>query len=67
LVKILLKKSLTSPQSAAELKFIPGAEICSTKDDFCFHILGYGIDVTNKQHFYTFIILAVQKPLIMLQ
>lgn len=34
---------------AAGLKFIPGAEICSTKDDFCFHILGYGIDVTNKQ------------------
>ena len=34
---------------AAELKFIPGAEICSTKDDFCFHILGYGIDVTNKR------------------
>ena len=24
---------------AAGLKFIPGAEICSTKDDFCFHIL----------------------------
>lgn len=34
---------------AAELKFIPGAEICSTKDDFCFHILGYGINVTNKR------------------
>ena len=34
---------------AAELKFIPGTEICSTKDDFCFHILGYGIDVTNKR------------------
>ena len=34
---------------AAGLKFIPGAEICSTKDDFCFHILGYGIDVTNKR------------------
>lgn len=35
--------------AAAGLKFIPGAEICSTKDDFCFHILGYGIDVTNKR------------------
>ena len=34
---------------AAGLKFIPGAEICSTKDDFCFHILGYGINVTNKR------------------
>lgn len=33
----------------AGLKFITGAEICSTKDDFCFHILGYNIDVSNKQ------------------
>lgn len=33
----------------AGLKFITGTEICSTKDDFCFHILGYGIDINNKQ------------------
>lgn len=32
----------------AGLKFLPGAEICSTKDDFCFHILGYGIDIYDK-------------------
>lgn len=33
---------------AAGLKFIEGTEICSTKDEFCFHILGYGIDIENK-------------------
>lgn len=27
---------------------LPGAEICSTKGDLSFHILGYGIDITNK-------------------
>ena len=32
----------------AGLKFLPAAEICSTKNDICFHILGYGIDITNK-------------------
>ena len=32
----------------AGLKFIPAAEICSTKNDISFHILGYGIDITNK-------------------
>lgn len=35
--------------AAAGLKFIPGAEICSTKDDFCFHILGYGIDAHKQR------------------
>lgn len=33
---------------AAGLKFLPAAEICSTKEDLSFHILGYGIDITNK-------------------
>lgn len=32
----------------AGLKFLPAAEICSTKGDFSFHILGYGIDIENK-------------------
>ena len=32
----------------AGLKFLPAAEICSTKNDICFHILGYGIDIANK-------------------
>lgn len=32
----------------AGLKFLPAAEICSTKGDFSFHILGYGIDIDNK-------------------
>lgn len=32
----------------AGLKFLPAAEICSTKADLSFHILGYGIDITNK-------------------
>ena len=32
---------------AAGLKFLPAAEICSTKADLSFHILGYGIDITN--------------------
>ncbi len=33
---------------AAGLKFIRGAEICSTKEDLSFHILGYGIDIENR-------------------
>ena len=33
---------------SAGLKFLPAAEICSTKADLSFHILGYGIDITNK-------------------
>ena len=33
---------------AAGLKLLPAAEICSTKADLSFHILGYGIDITNK-------------------
>lgn len=33
---------------AAGLKFLPAAEICSTKEDLSFHILGYGIDINNK-------------------
>lgn len=32
----------------AGIKFLPGAEICSTKNDLSFHILGYGIDITHK-------------------
>lgn len=32
----------------AGLKFIPAAEICSTKNDISFHVLGFGIDITNK-------------------
>lgn len=34
---------------AAGIKFIPAAEICATKDGHQYHILGYGIDVTNKE------------------
>lgn len=33
---------------AAGLKFIPASEVCSTKNDISFHILGFGIDITNK-------------------
>lgn len=33
---------------AAEMKFIPAAEICATKAGIMFHILGYGIDISNK-------------------
>ena len=33
---------------AVGLRFLPAAEICSTKADLSFHILGYGIDITNK-------------------
>lgn len=33
----------------AGIKFLTGAEICSTKADLNFHILGYGIDISNKQ------------------
>ena len=34
---------------AAGIKFIHGAEICSTKNGHCFHILGYGLDLDNRQ------------------
>lgn len=34
--------------TAAGIKFLPGAEICSTKEGLSFHILGYGIDIANK-------------------
>lgn len=33
----------------AGIKFLPAAEICSTKGDLSFHILGYGIDITNSE------------------
>ncbi len=33
---------------AAGLNFLPAAEICSTKEDLSFHILGYGIDIANR-------------------
>ncbi len=33
---------------AAGLKFIPASEVCATKNDICFHVLGFGIDITNK-------------------
>lgn len=33
---------------AAGLVFIRGAEICSTKEELSFHILGYGIDIENR-------------------
>ncbi len=33
---------------AVGLKFLPAAEICSTKADISFHILGYGIDIAHK-------------------
>ena len=32
----------------AGLKFLPAAEVCSTKEVLSFHFLGYGIDITNK-------------------
>ena len=32
----------------AGIKLIPGSEICSTKEGLSFHILGYGIDISNK-------------------
>lgn len=32
----------------AGLKFITGSEICATKNGVMFHILGYGIDIANK-------------------
>lgn len=35
--------------AAAGLKFIPAAEICATKGQIMFHILGYGIDIDNKR------------------
>ena len=27
---------------------LSGVEICATKDNFCYHILGYGIDIENR-------------------
>ncbi len=33
---------------AAGLKFIPAAEVCSTKNDISFHVLGLGIDIEIK-------------------
>lgn len=33
---------------AAGLRFLPGAEINTTKAGLNFHVLGYGIDITNK-------------------
>ena len=35
--------------AAAGITVLPAAEICSTKEDLSFHILGYGIDIHNKQ------------------
>lgn len=35
--------------AAAGITLLPAAEICSTKEDLSFHILGYGIDIHNKQ------------------
>lgn len=32
----------------AGLKFIPASEVCSTKNGISFHVLGFGIDITNK-------------------
>ncbi len=32
----------------AGIKFLPAAEICSTKANLSFHILAYGIDINNK-------------------
>ena len=32
----------------AGIRLLPGAEICSTKENLSFHILGYGIDIANK-------------------
>ncbi|WP_293728014.1 PHP domain-containing protein [uncultured Phascolarctobacterium sp.] len=34
--------------AAAGVKLLPAAEICSTKENLSFHILGYGIDIANK-------------------
>ena len=34
--------------AANGIKCLPGVEVCSTKDGMSFHILGYGIDTTNK-------------------
>lgn len=34
---------------AEGIGYIPGSEICSTKDGYSMHILGYGIDVENKE------------------
>lgn len=35
--------------ATAGITVLPAAEICSTKEDLSFHILGYGIDIHNKQ------------------
>lgn len=32
----------------AGLKFLPAAEVCATKNNIMFHILGYGIDINSK-------------------
>lgn len=34
---------------AAGLAFLPASEICATKNGMMFHILGYGIDIYNKE------------------
>lgn len=34
---------------AAGLAFLPASEICATKNGIMFHILGYGIDIGNKE------------------
>lgn len=31
-----------------DIRFLPAAEICATKNGIMFHILGYGIDIENK-------------------
>lgn len=33
---------------AAGIKFLTASEICATKNNIMFHILGYGIDINNK-------------------
>ena len=33
---------------ATGLQFIPASEVCATKNDISFHILGFGIDTNNK-------------------
>jgi len=34
---------------SAGIKFHTGTEICSTFQGHCFHVLGYDIDINNKQ------------------
>ncbi len=33
---------------AAGMRFIPASEVCATKNNIMFHILGYGIDIGDK-------------------